>query len=204
MHKYVWWYCPNCGTIEHCFVTEQSLNYKCQLCSSGLKPTEVSCIEGFAFQSPRWFYDHRLIYEVYLKNELTSDKLQKIAEEYSIAKEEEAQNSYYVQWQTKYYQPKIDAWKLMLELGKKIEFDVKREYEIKKQLFDSDFEQHLKEQDRQLDLKLQAQRPKCPTCGSTNIKKISDLERGVSVGMWGLFSSKIGKTMKCNSCGHKW
>lgn len=46
--------------------------------------------------------------------------------------------------------------------------------------------------------------PKCPTCGSTNIKKIGNLERGASVGLFGLFSSKIGKTMQCKNCGYKW
>ena len=46
--------------------------------------------------------------------------------------------------------------------------------------------------------------PKCPTCGSTSIEKISSLNRAVSVGLFGLVSSKIGKTMECNSCGYKW
>lgn len=49
-----------------------------------------------------------------------------------------------------------------------------------------------------------ANTPKCPTCGSTNIKKIGNLERGASVGLFGLFSSKIGKTMQCKNCGYKW
>ena len=43
---------------------------------------------------------------------------------------------------------------------------------------------------------------KCPTCGSTNIRKISTGERMVSVGMLGLFSKKINKSFKCNSCGY--
>lgn len=46
--------------------------------------------------------------------------------------------------------------------------------------------------------------PKCPTCGSTNISKISTLNRAVSVGVFGLASSKIGKTHKCNKCGSTW
>ena len=36
-------------------------------------------------------------------------------------------------------------------------------------------------------------KPKCPTCGSTNIEKISTLNRAVSIGMVGLASDKIGK-----------
>lgn len=46
--------------------------------------------------------------------------------------------------------------------------------------------------------------PRCPTCQSTNVSKISDLSRGMSVFAFGLFSSKIGKTMECKSCGYKW
>lgn len=45
---------------------------------------------------------------------------------------------------------------------------------------------------------------KCPTCGSTNISKIGLVNRAVSVGVFGLASSKIGKTHKCNSCGTTW
>ena len=47
-------------------------------------------------------------------------------------------------------------------------------------------------------------KPKCPTCGSTNIKKISGLERGASVMTLGLLSRKINKTFKCGNCGYTW
>lgn len=46
--------------------------------------------------------------------------------------------------------------------------------------------------------------PKCPTCSSTDIKKISGLKRWFGVGMVGLASSDVGKTMQCNKCGYKW
>lgn len=46
--------------------------------------------------------------------------------------------------------------------------------------------------------------PKCPTCGSTNVKKIGAGKRWVSTGMFGLASSNLGKTMQCGSCGAKW
>ena len=46
--------------------------------------------------------------------------------------------------------------------------------------------------------------PKCPTCGSTNISKIGTINRMVSTGLFGLASSKIGKTHKCNNCGTTW
>lgn len=46
--------------------------------------------------------------------------------------------------------------------------------------------------------------PHCPTCGSTNIKKLDVVDRAVSVGMFGLASNKINKSFKCKNCGHTW
>ena len=46
--------------------------------------------------------------------------------------------------------------------------------------------------------------PKCPTCGSTNIKKIGTVNRAASVYAAGLASSKIGKQFECKNCGYKW
>jgi len=41
---------------------------------------------------------------------------------------------------------------------------------------------------------------KCPICGSSNIKKISTINKVVSTEMLGLASNKIGKQWHCNSC----
>lgn len=43
--------------------------------------------------------------------------------------------------------------------------------------------------------------PKCTYCGSTNIKKIGFIDRGVSGALWGFGSKKIGKQFHCNNCG---
>lgn len=42
--------------------------------------------------------------------------------------------------------------------------------------------------------------PKCPYCGSYNTSKIGAISRGVSVGLLGLASSKIGKQWHCKDC----
>ena len=55
--------------------------------------------------------------------------------------------------------------------------------------------------------KKQAQRanvPKCPTCGSTNVEKISTAQKAFGFALVGLFSSNLGKTMHCKNCGYKW
>ena len=67
---------------------------------------------------------------------------------------------------------------------------------------------NVSEQRRQAQANAQAQellnKPKCPTCGSTNIKKIGSIERGASIAAFGIFSKKINKTFKCNNCGYTW
>ena len=50
----------------------------------------------------------------------------------------------------------------------------------------------------------EAMKPKCPTCGSKNIKKIGLISRGLSVSTFGLASNSLGKTFHCKNCGYKW
>lgn len=47
-------------------------------------------------------------------------------------------------------------------------------------------------------------KPKCPTCGSTNLSKVSTMSKAGSVFMWGLFSQKVKKTWHCNNCKYEW
>lgn len=47
--------------------------------------------------------------------------------------------------------------------------------------------------------------PKCPTCGSENINKISAKNKVGSAITFGIFSvGHISKIFKCNNCGYKW
>ena len=46
--------------------------------------------------------------------------------------------------------------------------------------------------------------PKCPTCGSTNIKKISATSKVVGAGLFGLFSKTARSQFECKDCGYKW
>ena len=46
--------------------------------------------------------------------------------------------------------------------------------------------------------------PKCPTCGSTNVNKISGAKKAAGFITVGVFSSNFGKTMECKNCGYKW
>lgn len=46
--------------------------------------------------------------------------------------------------------------------------------------------------------------PKCPTCQSPNIEKISAIKKVIGGALFGLFSSDVQKTMHCKNCGYKW
>ncbi|MEY8339588.1 hypothetical protein AALB16_16535 [Lachnospiraceae bacterium 62-35] len=60
------------------------------------------------------------------------------------------------------------------------------------------------QQIQQLDEQQENNLPKCPTCGSTNLKRISGLSKAGSVAMWGFLSQKVKKTYHCNKCGYEW
>ena len=46
--------------------------------------------------------------------------------------------------------------------------------------------------------------PKCPTCQSTNIKKISATSKATNAMLVGLFGNKRKKQFHCNNCGYEW
>ena len=45
---------------------------------------------------------------------------------------------------------------------------------------------------------------KCPSCGQKSGHPISAVSKGVSIGVWGLASNKIGKAYRCENCGYMW
>ncbi len=46
--------------------------------------------------------------------------------------------------------------------------------------------------------------PKCPTCGSTNIKKISTSAKVLNAALFGVYGNKRRKQYHCNDCGYEW
>lgn len=46
--------------------------------------------------------------------------------------------------------------------------------------------------------------PKCPTCSSANIEKISSFDKAAGAVMFGLFSKTARSQFKCKNCGYKW
>lgn len=46
--------------------------------------------------------------------------------------------------------------------------------------------------------------PKCPTCGSTNLRRISTSDKIIGAALFGLLSKNAKSQFKCNNCGYKW
>ena len=46
--------------------------------------------------------------------------------------------------------------------------------------------------------------PKCPTCQSTNLRKISDLKRATHGIAFGFISKTAWSQFECKNCGYKW
>ena len=46
--------------------------------------------------------------------------------------------------------------------------------------------------------------PKCPTCGSLNVKKISAVSKVAGASIFGLFSKTARSQFCCRNCGYKW
>ena len=86
-----------------------------------------------------------------------------------------------------------DLYNAMVELKKN---DV-IEYNLKMSQFRTQVNQQKQQQE--------SGKPHCPTCGSTNLKKISGLSKAGSVALWGVFAAgRTSKTWHCNKCGAEW
>ena len=57
---------------------------------------------------------------------------------------------------------------------------------------------------RKNEQKRAAEHPHCPTCHSTNTRRVTNAARAASVATLGLASSKIGKNFECLNCKYKW
>lgn len=57
---------------------------------------------------------------------------------------------------------------------------------------------------RQQEIALNRNKLHCPTCNSTNIRKIPTGKKISGGLMFGLFSNNVRKTYECLNCGYKW
>lgn len=78
----------------------------------------------------------------------------------------------------------------------KKEIRIKKENELRTELY---YEEKAKREKR-----ANENSPKCPTCGSTNISKLTATNRLVHGAAFGLFSKTARSQWKCKSCGNLW
>ena len=76
----------------------------------------------------------------------------------------------------------------------------KRKYYREDYIYDPDEDEDV---DNNLEILEDNYIPRCPTCNSPDICKISIGSKIVGFGVAGIFSSNFGKTMICNNCGYK-
>ncbi|MBC5688229.1 hypothetical protein H8S37_04705 [Mediterraneibacter sp. NSJ-55] len=50
----------------------------------------------------------------------------------------------------------------------------------------------------------ESNKPKCPTCQSTNIRKITTASKATNAVLFGLFGNKRKMQFHCNNCGYEW
>ncbi len=78
------------------------------------------------------------------------------------------------------------------------------------ELAKTDYEAYLKERKESMKQLQESSKnqnvyqPKCPTCGSTNVRKIGTGKKTASIVGFGILSSNIGKTYECLNCKYKW
>lgn len=81
-------------------------------------------------------------------------------------------------------------------------FDVNKENKRLKSSLE--LQKHIEENTRKQENQTEINLPCCPTCGSTNVEKISGVNKVGSVVLFGIFSlGHVSKTFKCKNCGMK-
>ena len=68
----------------------------------------------------------------------------------------------------------------------------------------ADYNECLKRMQESNSRRVNANVPKCPTCGSTRIQKISVSKKALGVFGFGLLSKTARSQFECKKCGYKW
>lgn len=84
-----------------------------------------------------------------------------------------------------------------------------KEYALCSPLFDEDLYRSRINKEKllqkaTLDKQRETNKPKCPTCGSTNVRPISSSKKALGFITVGIFSSNFGKSYECENCKYKW
>jgi len=197
--------CPNCGYgIREHFekIANENKKDKIKICA------KCGSIFGYPY-SPSYINNDCLSCHIpIIEIDVDTDEWMKIhkpkGEKYNYSTEELQQNNkaineYNAKIFEKYIEPlgqldtSLTSYKLHMERYGRPTDDIEEVHQqIKEKAL---WELHEGRRKREEEAK-----PKCPNCGSTDLKKLSALDRSASAFMWGLGSNKIGKTYECRKC----
>lgn len=103
------------------------------------------------------------------------------------------------------------------ETFRQFKMNLREKYTINSDVFDSELyndlitkeyksslEREAREIQRQKEIESNKNKPHCPTCNSTNIRKIPTGKKISGGLMFGLFSNNVRKTYECLNCKYKW
>lgn len=104
---------------------------------------------------------------------------------------------------------KFDEYLIISKISKEKELlqamiDLKKSDIIEFNLKMSQFRTQADQLDSIRERQLNNEVPKCPTCGSTDIQKISTTSKIAGAAMFGFFSKTAKSQFKCKNCGNKW
>ncbi len=132
---------------------------------------------------------------------------------YTIATESKHYQSYYEEIAKEKYGDE-DKWDIVLtelEISKNPQYNPNttehnaiEEYEEERRRVRQEVladEQRREEERRR---QAEANIPRCPTCGSTDLEKISDLKKATHWLAFGLLSKTARSQFRCKKCGYKW
>lgn len=100
----------------------------------------------------------------------------------------------------------IDSYiySLLEKCDKVEEYDIEAHRIYKQKLRERVMARRKQQSNQQSAAPASSNQPHCPTCGSTNIIKISAAKKAVGAGLFGLFSKTAKSQFECKNCGYKW
>lgn len=100
----------------------------------------------------------------------------------------------------------IDSYiySLLEKCDKVEEYDIEAHRIYKQKLRERVMARRKQQSNQQSTTTPSANQPHCPTCGSTDIIKISAAKKAVGAGLFGLFSKTAKSQFECKNCGYKW
>lgn len=195
-------YCERCGLVwsdTSKYHTEISLDEHCTWCGNrNIANDYVTGKEYDAMsEKEKDEYDKQLIYKIEHSGKLDWEL-------YNMYNNPQKKPGFYYYYRYDKYE-KLTGKKAG---RKRTEEEIRQEYEEFERLYGKNSpayqEQLMLNQIKEQKERQQQFAPKCPTCGSPNIEKISVRKKIFGGAMFGLFSSDVRNSMRCKNCGYKW